>query len=203
MALAPRVSMLCAHTPLTHSPTHCLAPCPLPTPTHCRRYRDPAFYISHTPGDNDADEKFYALGDANLKDAVLDLTAEDAGGGGGRERGCAGRGGCCVGKGWRGLGSLLWVRCRRLEACFLSTHPRITSTHPHTAPPCRLPSPPPQRACGRRPEPRAAATIGTSRPRSTCACSRARASRAASGAGGARGAMNPVPRCGGVGAGRA
>ncbi len=32
------------------------------------------------PEDNDASEKFYGLGDAGFKDAVMDLTAEDAGG---------------------------------------------------------------------------------------------------------------------------
>lgn len=32
------------------------------------------------PEENDTSEKFYGLGDAGFKDAVMDLTAEDAGG---------------------------------------------------------------------------------------------------------------------------
>ena len=43
------------------------------------KYREAGFYVSHAPEDNDAAEKFYGLGDASFKDAVLDLTAEDAG----------------------------------------------------------------------------------------------------------------------------
>ena len=51
-------------------------------PCQCRRskYREAGFYVSHMPEDNDASEKFYGLGDAGFKDAVMDLTAEDAGG---------------------------------------------------------------------------------------------------------------------------
>lgn len=45
----------------------------------CSKYREAGFYVSHTPQENDTSEKFYGLGDAGFKDAVLDLTAEDAG----------------------------------------------------------------------------------------------------------------------------
>ncbi|KAL4420282.1 hypothetical protein ABPG77_005622 [Micractinium sp. CCAP 211/92] len=44
------------------------------------RYREAGFFISHTPEENDASEKFYDLADGGFKDAVLDLTAEDADG---------------------------------------------------------------------------------------------------------------------------
>ncbi|KAL4439981.1 hypothetical protein ABPG75_002982 [Micractinium tetrahymenae] len=44
---------------------------------HQGRFRESGFYISHTPEENDASEKFYGLG---FKDAVMDLTAEDADG---------------------------------------------------------------------------------------------------------------------------
>ncbi|PRW33125.1 DEAD-box ATP-dependent RNA helicase 29 isoform X1 isoform B [Chlorella sorokiniana] len=44
------------------------------------KYRESGFYVSHTPEDNDTSEKFYGLGDAGFKDAVMDLTAEDADG---------------------------------------------------------------------------------------------------------------------------
>lgn len=56
----------------------------------CRKYREAGFYVSHTPEENDTSEKFYGLGDAGFKDAVMDLTAEDAGG---CCCGCRGRGG--------------------------------------------------------------------------------------------------------------
>lgn len=48
-------------------------------PSCCSKYREAGFYVSHMPEDNDASEKFYGLGDAGFKDAVMDLTAEDAG----------------------------------------------------------------------------------------------------------------------------
>lgn len=55
----------------THPPRSC--------PTPRSRFRESGFYISHTPEENDASEKFYGLADGGFKDAVLDLTAEDAG----------------------------------------------------------------------------------------------------------------------------
>ena len=62
--------------------------CLPPPPSLRSKYREAGFFLSHTPEENDASEKFYALGDAGFKDAVLDLTAEDAGG--------------CVSVGWGG-----------------------------------------------------------------------------------------------------
>ncbi|GAB4823750.1 hypothetical protein N2152v2_010796 [Parachlorella kessleri] len=43
-----------------------------------KSYRDPAFYISHVKGENDAADRFYGLGDGGFDDAVLDMTGEDA-----------------------------------------------------------------------------------------------------------------------------
>lgn len=61
---------------LTHPPTHCQSP----SGFWCSKYREEGFYVSHTPAENNPDEKFYSMGDSGFKDAVLDLTAEDAGG---------------------------------------------------------------------------------------------------------------------------
>ncbi|PSC71287.1 DEAD-box ATP-dependent RNA helicase 29 [Micractinium conductrix] len=44
------------------------------------RFRETGFYISHTPEDNDTDEKFYEVADGGFTDATMDLTAEDADG---------------------------------------------------------------------------------------------------------------------------
>lgn len=65
------------HTHTFHSqPTHTsiLSPSTLRS-----RYRDPSFYLSHMPEENDPGEKFYGLGDGGFGEAVLDITGEDAG----------------------------------------------------------------------------------------------------------------------------
>jgi hypothetical protein len=71
---SPHTDQLPSHQPGLAFPTPLLCT--------CRRFRDSGFYIGHTPEENTAagDERFGALAqDAGFKEAVLDLTAEDAG----------------------------------------------------------------------------------------------------------------------------
>jgi hypothetical protein len=90
--LIPPLSRNCEHSCLSFAQSHQLAAAsacchlmararpPPPPPSRRSRFREAGFYISHTPQDNDAAERFYELGDGGFKDAVMDLTAEDAGG---------------------------------------------------------------------------------------------------------------------------
>lgn len=78
------------------------------------RYREEGFYVSHVPGEGEREESFYAAAEAGqFNDAVLDLTAEDAGEGEGLQ--VAGEGGKQAGTAppgaWGGGGG---VRGRRL-----------------------------------------------------------------------------------------